>query len=172
MGFLTSRDGGLSMFRIGLLLAVIGAVLVGGGFLLFSLEQAGRRQPLEVAIPAQTTLLATEVLSENSRRQYFRSELSAADVAAFYNEQLLSFTGSSANDVSRETCVREPRTGNYPNYLPDNGVIPYKYTCLFDSTAINVDQFTTILIHPDVVDAPAGDIEAATRIEYDQYWQP
>lgn len=71
-----SRDGNISVFKVGVGFAIVGGLLIVGGFILAAIEQNSFRSPLDVAVPPETTVLATDELSPASRRVFYESCLS------------------------------------------------------------------------------------------------
>lgn len=167
-----SRESNFSVFRIGVIAGIIGVVFIVGGFLLFSLEQAGLREPLAVEAPAGAELRFQGESRGTSRNlSYFVPNTTAEDVARFYNEKLKEFYG---NDwTTSEQCRRIPSSGNVENYVPGSGVVPYVFRCLFDSSGFQSDRFTQVDIQPGVRNDAAGtNYEGSVVIEYLQQWQP
>ncbi|HEX2621402.1 MAG TPA: hypothetical protein VHL11_14685 [Phototrophicaceae bacterium] len=165
-------DSGFSVFRIGIFAAVLGAVFVVGGFLLFSLEQAGLREPLNIDPPTGSELRDQVDGNSSSRRlYYFIPGMTAEDVAAYYNGKLKEFYGNDWTET--EQCRRLPRDGNVDNYVPGSGVVPYIFRCLFENSGFESDRFTQIDIQPGVRnDASGENYEGNVIVEYIQQWQP
>lgn len=169
MGVFVGSDGNISIFRVGIIAGVLGAIVIVGGFALFSLEQAANRQPLEVVVPESATLVATEDLS-SFRRLYYESPESPEAIAIFYDGKLTEFYGDSPD---RQFCVRLPSDGTMPGYIEGNGSVPYEFRCLFSASSINIERYTEVLIQPGVRNDTTGeDYSGRTRIELEQIWEP
>lgn len=177
-GFFFNRSGDLSFFRIGILIAVIGGLMLVGAVVFTASDQAAFRTPLDIALPAETQQVGEEILSPISRRLYFESALSPEAAAAYYDSKLAEFAqseGNDPNDPNRDRCLREPRSGNYQGYVPGDGRVPYEFRCLFQQISLSngMEKWTLVFIQPGVRNDAAGtNYEGTTRIEYEQYWQP
>lgn len=168
----TRRKGrqGFPLFRVILMVAFIGIILIGGGVASFFADQQSRRQPYEVELypgaerwgqdPAQTT---------NSRSIFYRiSGSNVETVANFYQEELHQHTGDS-----QENCVRIPSEGEFPPEELQPGVVPYYFKCLFDRSGWATTQYTEIIIMPGLPsDNPEFNTEGMTVVRYNQTWQP
>lgn len=172
--FFLSRDGNLSVFKVGVAIAIVGGLLVVGGFILAAVEQNTFRSPLEVAVPPETTVLATDDLSPASRRIFYESLLEPEDVYRHYDQLLAQHEGLDINDPNRERCIRNPSRGDFESYTPGDGSVPFEYRCLFQQTSLlGIDKATLITIQPGVRnDATGQNFEGTTRIDYEQYWEP
>jgi hypothetical protein len=177
-GFFFNRNGDLSFFRIGILIAVVGGLMLIGAVVFTASDQAAFRTPLEIELPTDTQQVGEEALSPISRRLYFESTLSPEAVAVYYDTKLAEFLqsqGVDPNDPNRDRCLREPRDDNYQGYVPGNGTVPYEFRCLFQQVSLSngIDKSTLVIIQPGVRNDAAGtNYEGTTRIEYEQYWQP
>jgi len=177
-GFFFNRNGDLSFFRIGLLIAAVGGLMLIGAVVFTASDQAAFRTPLEIELPSDTQQVGEEILSPISRRLYFESALSPEAVAVYYDSKLAEFLqtqGVDPNDPNRDRCLREPRDDNYQGYVPGNGTVPYEFRCLFQQISLSngIDKSTLVVIQPGVRNDAAGtNYEGTTRIEYEQYWQP
>ncbi|MBK9121995.1 MAG: hypothetical protein IPM16_02590 [Chloroflexi bacterium] len=172
--FFLSRDGNISVFKVGVVIAIVGGLLVVGGFILASIEQNTFRSPLEVPIPPETTVLATDELSPASRRIFYESLLEPEDVFRYYDRLLAEQDGVDINDPNRERCIRNPSRGDFESYTPGDGSVPFEYRCLFQQISLlGIDKATLITIQPGVRnDATGQNFEGTTRIDYEQYWEP
>lgn len=163
MGLLVGRDGNLSIFRVGIIAAVLGAIFIVGGLVLFSLEQSANRQPLEVAVPEGAQLLRTENVV-TGRRLYYQTSQTPEEVASFYNNELTNFYKDTAD---RQICQRF----NYEGAVDGSGRVPFEYKCLFSIGSFGIERWTQITIQPGVRnDATGEDFTGSTRIDYEQYW--
>lgn len=169
MGVFVGSDGNISIFRLGIIAGILGAIVIVGGLALFSLEQAANRQPLEVVVPASAVAAGVENYS-SFRRLYYESPESPEAIAAFYDTKLAEFYGNSPD---RQFCVRLPSEGINPGYVEGNGSLPFEYRCLFSASSINIERYTEVLIQPGVRNDAAGfDYTGRTRIELEQIWEP
>jgi hypothetical protein len=165
------RDSGFSVFRIGIFAAIVGVLFLVGGFILVAIEQQTQRQPLEITLPPNAQL-ADQVEGSGTSRElyYFIPSTTAEDVANFYNDQMRNFYGS---DPAAERCRRIPASGNYDTYVPGNGVVPYVFRCLFDTSGFQGDRFTEIEIQPGVrIDEQGINNEGNVVVKYLSQWQP
>jgi hypothetical protein len=166
----TSRNGDVSLVRIGLFLAVLGILGMVSGYVVYGFEQASYRQPLDVTVPAGATLLGQESIGLSARRLYYESSQTPEEIVEHFNAELRQYY-SSADFVSCQRNPRAPQT--FPNYRTGNGVITYRFLCSFDRATVGSSQMTTIVIHPGVRnDATGENFEGKTRIEYEQVWEP
>ncbi len=173
--FFLNREGNISAFKIGIAAAVIGGVMLVVGLILTQIEQATFKAPLDVELPANTTLVGEERLTDVSKRVFYETSESPEAVARFYDEALAKFQGIDVSDANRDRCIRFPREGEVDNYQEGNGIVPYQFTCLFQSISLaqGVDRTTQVTIQPGVRNNETGmDNLNTTRIEYEQYWQP
>jgi hypothetical protein len=164
-----NRRGELSIFRVGLVVGIIGFLAIGAGVIAFLTDQASRQVPLDIALYPNAQPWGTAEARGASRKLLFRvAGANPDDVARFYQQQMNEFYGNS--DF---TCVRTPASGEA---RPERGVpnpIPFQFACLFDRSGFNSTQFTRIVIypgqpHPD----PFLNAEGFTVIVYEQVWQP
>jgi hypothetical protein len=168
-----SRSSGFSPFRLGLIAAGIGIVVLIGGFALTMVEMNSFRQPLEVAAPPESQRLGSDSLGAGSHRIYFQTNQTPEEVRDYYDREMRTFYGPGDNT----RCVRWPFDGNVSNYAPGNGVVPYEYRCMFSRSATGLagsaEQFTLVVIQPGVRnDAQGVDLTGTTRVEHEQSWQP
>jgi hypothetical protein len=166
-----SRRQSQQVFRIGIIVGIVGIVVVIGGFFIyFLLDQGSRQSPL--VIP---TYPGAEDWGLTPRGQWAQSQLyripgaTPEDVANYYNQKLTEFNGNSD-----EQCVRVPGEGNFPNYDPNTpGVAPYQFVCMFDRSYWSATQYTRVTIQPGSFNEdPALNSEGMTVVEYDQHWNP
>jgi hypothetical protein len=167
----TRRDSGFSLFRIGIFAAVIGILFLIGGFILVAVEQQTQRQPLDVSIPPNAQLADQTDLGSTSRTvYYFIPDTTAEDIANFYNAEMSEFYGT---DLNAERCRRFPASGNFEEYTPGNGVIPYVFRCLFDTSGFQGDRFTEVEVQPGVrIDDQGINNEGSVVVKYTYQWQP
>ncbi len=165
------RDSGFSVFRIGLFAALLGAIFIVGGLVVVAFEQQTQRQPLEVALPPNAQLADQSELGNASRLvYYFIPDATAEDIANFYNGEMSRFYG---DDPGAERCRRFPSSGNFEEYTPGTGLIPYVFRCLFDTSGFQGDRFTEVEIQPGVrMDEEGIDNEGSVIVKYTYQWQP
>lgn len=160
----------MSIFRLGLIGAAVGVFIIIAGIVIFNLERASRRQPLEIAVPESANFLVREELFGSGQRLYYQTSDNPESVAAFYTRLMQEFY----NDDS-QGCVRLPPGSDTvnSNYSEGNGVVPFEYRCFFDNSSTDITQHTEILIQPGVRNDQTGeDFTGTTRIEHEQYWEP
>ncbi|MFN8529950.1 MAG: hypothetical protein U0670_15220 [Anaerolineae bacterium] len=162
------KNGRLSVFRVAVIGAIIGIVLVGGGILSLNNDQNSRRTPL-VIDPYPGATLWGELVNDapTSVRFYMRALGTAPDqVVSYYQQKLTEFAPG-------ETCVRVPAVGELPVDPNIPNSVPYRYDCMFDRSSRNSTQYTHVSIFPE---QPAMDPYRTdhnnTIITYQQVWQP
>jgi hypothetical protein len=159
------RDGNISIIRIGTLAAILGILIILGGVVLFFVDRASHQVPLEIAPYPGSTEWYRFDRSNTSQSIFFRvPAVTAEEVAVYYQQKLTEFYGTS-----EDRCVRNPFSGNYPEY--DQGVpniAPYQISCMFDRSGFQVSQYTRINIQPGVV---SNGSEGMIIIEHEQTWQ-
>jgi len=188
--FFTNRDGTLSVFRISLLVSILGALLIGSGVLAFNLDQQSRRAPLEISLPTGAQQWGgPNVYSSTWREVYYRVQGGDPQtVADFYDQRMAEHYGTSITASDRERCQRVPSVGEYtnipdsrrgsdgntfdPDFVPGES-IPYLWRCMFDRSGLNVTQWTQVTIYPGVDSAdPNRNAFGDVVIVYEQRWQP
>lgn len=188
--FLTNRDGSISVFRISIIVGVIGALLVGFGILAFNLDQQSRRAPLMIELPSGASQWGAPDITGVTRR-YVYHRLPGGDletVAQYYDQKMAEHYGVSAGASDRERCQRVPPIGEYTN-IPDeergndgntfderfepNESIPVFFRCLFDRSGLNSTQWTQVTIYDGLNSAdPNKNAFGDVVIVYEQAWQP
>lgn len=174
MSWFLDKRGDISPFRVAVAIAIFGGIVLVAGYLIFSLELQNARQPLNIDIPPQSELMAVDDsnFAAGRRLVYYKTTITPEEVAAFYDQKLADFQGIPVTDSMRERCRRQPREGNFRDYVPGNGSLPYYWDCLFDNTRV-YDQLTVVRIYPGQRnDATGENFEGSTRIDYEQAWQP
>jgi hypothetical protein len=169
-----NREGGISIFRVGVIAAVLGGLFIAGGLIFREWEMSQRRAPFDVDVyPGATEWYRTEP-EERPRRiivyEIPETQASVDQIAGFYQDLLDDHTGADPSDARRERCVRVPRQGNAPDYEPGNGLLPFYWDCTFDNSEFGQRQVTYIRIHPGINDGEV-DKEEMTLIVYDQRWE-
>lgn len=172
MGFLTDRKGDFSVFRLSLFIGFLGALLVAFGIFTFNADQEARRQPFNVAPPANAVLWSeAEVVRPGMQRAFYLVPAGDIEtVADHYDRKLIEHYGLPPDGSTPENCNRIPSVGNALDYDPaDPENIPFYYVCLFDNSAFGLLQFTEIRLQPGV---PFYDTVGDVHIIYDQHWEP
>jgi hypothetical protein len=186
MSFLTDSKGNLSFIRLSILIAVIGAVFLGGSVMTFLADQQSRRAPLHVELPGGAQPWGAPGQTRPGQQVVFYRVPGGdpAAIASFYDGKMLEHYGSSVGDQNRETCVRTPPVGQYTNdpndkenvyasnYVPGPEFPPYYWKCMFDRSGLNATQDTLVTIFPGArTDDPVTNSEGSVVIRYEQHWQ-
>ena len=159
--------GRLSIFRIAIIGAVIGIVLIIGGVFALNADQNSRRGPLIIdPYPGAVIWGDPHDESDSSVSYYMRvPDAPPETVAQYYQQRLADFS-------SGERCVRTPGQGDMPVDPSQPNSIPYRYDCLFDRSSRNATQYTRISIFPEMPDMDPYTNFTGTIIYYIQVWQP
>lgn len=161
------RSGGISLFRTGTLIAILGILLIVGGVAAYFLDQNSYRAPLEVEVFPGVQDWGMVRETNASRRSLYLASVSPEEVAAFYEQKL------QAQDGADQKCQRIPSFGEVEAAARDNSVVPYWFVCLFQRSGVGVSQVTTVTIQPGVFNAdPNLNTQGMTVIEHSQRWQP
>ncbi len=157
------------MVRVAIIAAVIGVILVIGGFITYNNEVQSRRVPLEVEPYPNAQPWGVPVERSSTVRSFFYLvENATVEQVVLYYEGLLS-----QFDTSTVRCVRTPAVGEIPIDPNVPTSVPYKYDCLFDRSSFNATQYTQITIFPGRESSdPFYDNEGKVVINYQQVWQP
>lgn len=179
MQFFLNREGNISVFRVGILIGVIGVLAIVAGFVFFQIELEQRRSPFNVELYDGAEELDGRRTEANRRRTlWYVTDAELGDVLRFYQAEMDSHTGEDPRDPDREQCVRVPEQGDFIDYQPGAGNIPYYYDCTFDNSYLGNTQVTYVRVQPGVrYDAPDGvdgsfNFEGQTMIVYNQTWSP
>lgn len=180
MGIFLNREGGISLFRVGVFIAGLGLIFVVGGYIWVSLDVARRQSPFFIDRPAGATEWYRQQTGDNAQQVVYQiANTTPEDVASFYQDQLNKHYDNSPNDPQREMCVRNPAGGNFEDYVEGSGNLPYFFRCVFDNSVAGglgtggANQYTTVTIQPGVRDDsqdPPVDLTGMTIIIYDQVW--
>lgn len=167
MSLFFGRDGKLSIVRVGTLIAIIGVLLIGGGFLAFNLDQNTYREPLDVEPYPGAESWGNDPGGATSRTLYYLVPgVAPEDVVAYYQQKLTDFSGSRD-----EVCIRNPFEGSFPD-ADQPGKVPYQFTCLFQRVGQSASQTTLVTIQPGVAsDDPERNTLGRAVIVYEQRWQ-
>lgn len=174
MSWFLDKRGDISPFKVAVAVAIFGGLIFVGGYIIFDLELRNARQPLNIDIPPNTELVAIDDtnLAIGRRLVFYKTSLPPEEVANFYDRALAQFQNEPVETNMRERCRRQPREGDFRNYKPGDGSLPFYWDCLFDNSQV-YDQLTSIRIYPGQRnDATGENFEGSTRIDYDQSWQP
>ncbi len=153
-----------SVIRTGITFGVIGLLFVVGGFLLFQLELNGRRVPLDIALPDGAVEWSQNDFGNRPYRELFYQ------VPGVEPEVVVEHYANLMNDYDGE-CLRFPPAGDFPDYDPNEGQVPYYYRCFFDASYLDSVQWTDVQIEPGVPNEDEFlNSEGATVIVYKQEW--
>ncbi|MBZ0299235.1 MAG: hypothetical protein K8J31_05835 [Anaerolineae bacterium] len=167
MSFIVGKDGDISLFRVGTLVAIVGIVLVVGGVAAYFLDQNSYRVPLDVEPYPGAESWGNIREAGATRRLVFLTSATPEEVAAYYDEKLRALDGAE------QGCERIPASGEVAAAATDRTVVPYWYKCLFQRTGLRSSQLTTVTVQPGVFSAdPDLNTEGKTVIEHSQRWQP
>jgi hypothetical protein len=166
-----SRRQSQQVFRVGIIVGIVGIVVVIGGFFVyFLLDQGSRQVPLDIP-----TYPGAEDWGRTNRGQWTQSLFfriqgaTPEEVSSWYNQKLTEFSGGT-----EDQCVRIPSEGNFPDYNPETtGIAPYQFVCMFDRSYWNATQYTRVVIQPGAFNEdPTLNAQGMTVVEYDQHWNP
>ncbi len=169
MSVFLGRDGNISIFRVALLVALLGILFIGGALLSFFIDQTSRQSPLNIEPYPGAEPMGEIPNGPTARSLIFRvRDASPEQVAEYYQQKLTEFSG--ADDLE---CSRIPRVGVYPEAEGRNDVVPYQFICHFDRSGFRATQYTKVKIQPGIFSAvPAENTLGYTMIEHEQRWQP
>lgn len=179
MSIFVNREGNISIVRVGTVAAVLGVVVLAGGFILNSLENRKFNSPLNIEIYPGAVEWGERQTSSTSRQLIYRVPgVEPEQVAQFYDELMLEFYDSNPADLDRPQCVRIPRldqnNGIFADYQEGAGNLPYYFSCLFEEVPrFNSSRyrFTRVNVQPGVLNSATGtDTRGETVIEYEQDW--
>jgi hypothetical protein len=167
-----TRDGNISIFRLGLLAAGIGILALVIGIIALVTDQNSYRAPLEIAPYPGAESRGERVLSPVERIQYFvvGGGIPIETVATYYQQLLDQHYGQDANTPlgDREDCQRVEY---------ESGEVPFQFTCVFNRSGFGFGgalyQTTAIEIQPGVRNNdPALNTEGMVVIGHRQTWTP
>lgn len=162
------RSSGLSIFRIALIIGLIGIAIIAIWGIWFFFDQASRRVPFDVTLYPGAEFWADNSVQTGFRKLYYRTIDSPEEVAAFYQQRLDEHNGGPG-----ERCVRTPAEGVDAAAVNDMSRLPYQFKCVFDRSGFNTLQFTEVYIHPGRYNPdPFLNAQGLTVIRYEQQWQP
>ena len=169
MSFMVGRDGNISLFRVGTLVAILGVILIVGGIAAYWLDQNSYRTPIEVApYPSAESWGRVQQAGTTRRFVYRVPDAAPEDVVSYYEQELREFGGSNVDG-----CVRNPAFGEVRGATDDPSVVPYSFRCLFQRTGLGASQQTTITIQPGVYNNdPELNTQGMTVVEHSERWQP
>ncbi|MCC6612063.1 MAG: hypothetical protein IT320_01230 [Anaerolineae bacterium] len=166
----TSRNSkkGRSLLRNIIIIAVIGAILIGGGALSFFADRASHQAPLNVDPYPGAELWGYGDQTRTSRLVYYKIRDASPEVVAEYYQDKLSQHSNGTQDQ----CVRLPEIGEFPASDLGPGLPPYRYVCHFDNSGFQATQYTKVTISPGLYNAdPEYNTEGLTVVQYEQAWQ-
>lgn len=173
MNFLLDKRGNISVFRVSMAVVAFGAIVILFGFILFQFEQSSRRVPLDIQAPpnAQPYGAVPDPNGIAERQIFYRVPGGDTEhVAAFYADLLDNFPDNQPDSFgSKEQCQRNPPVGQFPDYEPGSGNVPFSWKCLFERSSFNSLQYTLVTIQPGI---PENETEGDVIIIYEQRWQP
>ncbi len=163
------KRGRLSIFRIAVIGAIIGVVLIVGGLLALNADQSSRRGPLIVDPYPGAQIWGEAIEDSPTNVSYFMRVVNTSpdQVMQYYQTELTTF-------ASGDRCVRTPGSGELSVDPSQPNSIPYRYDCMFDRSSRNATQYTRVSIFPEMpgMDPYNDDDENNTIIHYVQVWQP
>lgn len=164
------RRRGLSFFQISLITAGLGIALLVGGVGVFFLDQASRREPLDIELYPSAIPYTDQQINPTRLKTFYRVlDADTDQVATFYQERMREHY-SDVTDTAAPTCVRVPEIGEAD---VEPGIVPFFYRCMFDRSGFFSSQWTQVTIFPGVFNEnPDLNTEGETLIEYEQYWTP
>lgn len=170
MSFVVARDGNISLFRVGSLVAIVGVLLVVGGIAAYFLDQNSYKTPLEIDPYPAAEAWGQASQTGSTRRLVFRvANVPPEEVVTHYEQRLQDFTGGGESTG----CTRVPAFGEIEGSQSDNTIVPYSFKCLFQRTGLRASQQTTVTIQPGVFNSdPELNTLGMTVIEHSQRWQP
>lgn len=170
MSFFLDKKGNLSVIRVGIVATILGAIVIIGGILIFSIERSSYQSPLNIDTPPGAVQWGNEDAGPGPRRivLYQVPDMTPEEVAEFYQEKLDDHYNSKPSDGYRNRCIRTPLDGDMTDYAEGLGNLPYWYTCVFDRQGFTMSQTTEVRIEPGVRD----DTKGITIIRYEQAWTP
>jgi hypothetical protein len=174
-GFFTNKQGDISVVRIGLLAGGLGLLAIIIGIIFWNLEHHARKSPFNVA-PYPNMVEVRRVDHTPYQRTILYQAVGDADqIATYYQAQLDNHLNQRTDDPMRNNthilCVRVPVAGNFSDYAPNNGKVPFYHRCGFDNSFYGSHQSTMIEIQPGVMDV-ANDVDytGTVWIIYEQRW--
>ena len=113
MQLLLNREGNISVFRVGLVVGVLGILGIALGFLSLQLEIASRQQPFFVPVFPGATELDKGASPTRPRSgqavRYIVTGVTPDEVAAFYQAELDKHLGQNASSINRQLCSQTNR---------------------------------------------------------------
>ncbi len=164
---MANRRGGFSIVRISIIIAVIGAVLIGGAVVTYLTDQASKRSPLDIPLIPNAAYWGTSEQQATSRNVFYLTADAPEAVAMYYQQKMQEqYKDNSLG------CVRFPATGTAPGSDTDPNIAPFIYRCMFDNSGFNSSQYTQVEIYPGRPNQePALNAAGFTIIKYAQQWQ-
>ncbi len=177
MSFFVNREGNISVVRVGTVLAVVGAIIIVGGLIIFQFENATYQAPLQIDPPPDATMWDQPTIISNTAQQvlYKIPNMTPQAVREYYQQKLDEYYGNNPDNPNREKCIRQPNENEevfFEGADPGTGNLPYRYRCVFDRSGFQALQITEIFIEPGVRDdAKNINNEGITIVRYEQRWE-
>jgi hypothetical protein len=161
------KRGKLSVVKTGLFFMGLGLLFVLGSAVFVAIETESARSPLHIPIPEGAEEWAIENYADRAYQEAFY-KIETTDV-----ESVVAHYQQQANDFGSDRCKRLPPNGDFADYDPDDGTVPYLWQCLFERSNVpGVSQTTQVKIHPGISNEdPFLNTEGYTVIQYEQHWQ-
>lgn len=169
MSIFTDRRGKVSVIRVGVIAALVGGLMIFGGWAAFTISRASFQQPLHIEPFPGAEVWGERITSDISRKLMFRTNTATPEQVVDYYSQIMSRDFAD----TEEACKRNPYEGNFSNYSPDRrDVPPYEFRCNFVRSELAGTHHTIVTIQPGVFDAdPERNTEGYTVIEHEQQWE-
>ena len=169
MSFLMDRNGSISVIRVGTVAALLGLILVVGGWLAFTISRSSFQQPLTVETFPGVEEWGLIETSNISRKLLYRTNTATPEQVVEHYSQIMQRDFANTG----ESCKRIPVEGNYSNYTPDRrDLVPYEFRCLFVRQELAGTHHTIVTIQPGTYDEdPERNNEGYTVIEHEQQWE-
>lgn len=161
------KRGKLSVVKTGLFFMGLGLLFVFGSAAYVAIETESARSPLHIPIPEGAENWAVETHGDRAFQESF-FKIFTTDV-----EGVVGHYQQQADQFGSERCKRLPPNGDFPDYDPEEGTVPYIWQCLFERANVpGVSQTTQVTIQPGIKNEdPFLDTEGYTVIQYEQHWQ-
>lgn len=169
MSFLMDRSGNISVIRVGTAAALLGVIMVVGGWLAFSISRSSFQQPLMIEPFPGVEDWGQVNRGTTARSLYYRINTATPEEVVEHYTQIMQRDFADTG----ESCKRIPFEGNYPNYTPDRRDLhPYEFRCLFVRQELAGTHHTIVTIQPGTYDPePDRNSEGYTVIEHEQQWE-
>ena len=156
----------ISIVKVSLLVIICGALFIVGAGVALEVQRQTLRQPLFPDLPEGAQQWGViEAYRPGAQNVYYTVPGEDVEgIVAHYR----SIAAARGND---EKCVRTPAVGNFPDYQPGNGFVPYTYSCLMANSSFDADQSTEVTVQPGVFNEdPNLNSDGSVVIVYQQTW--